>query len=105
MSTPFNVQKWARQAGIQMTGGFCVVAECVTVDELERFANNVIDGMALAQTQEQKPQIAFNAEVVGYVAPQRVWEGLTDEERADCWCTSAAQTTINIEAKLKEKNT
>lgn len=43
MSTPFNVQKWARQAGIQITGGFCVVAECVTVDELERFANVVAE--------------------------------------------------------------
>ncbi len=27
-----------------------------------------------------KPQIALNAEVVGYVAPQREWVGLTDEE-------------------------
>ena len=38
MSTPFNVRAWASQAGIQTTGGFSVVAECVTVDELERFA-------------------------------------------------------------------
>jgi hypothetical protein len=29
---------------------------------------------------EKEPQIAFNAEVVGYVAPQRTWVGLTDEE-------------------------
>jgi hypothetical protein len=28
-----------------------------------------------------KPQIAFNAEVVGYVAPQRTWVGLTDEDK------------------------
>jgi hypothetical protein len=27
-----------------------------------------------------KPQIAFNAEVVGYVAPQRPWVGLTDAD-------------------------
>ena len=27
-----------------------------------------------------KPQIAFNAEVIGYVAPQRTWVGLTDED-------------------------
>ena len=34
-----------------------------------------------ALAQEQEPQIAFNAEVVGYVAPQRTWVGLTDEEK------------------------
>ena len=32
-----------------------------------------------------KPQIAFNAEVVGYVAPQRTWVGLTDEEANQLW--------------------
>jgi hypothetical protein len=38
-----------------------------------------------------------------YTAP-REWVGLTDEERADCWSSSAVQSAINIEAKLKEKN-
>jgi len=33
------------------------------------------------------------------------WVGLTDEERAECWNSSAVQSAINIEAKLKEKNT
>jgi hypothetical protein len=33
------------------------------------------------------------------------WVGLTDEEAAECWSTSALQTWKNIEAKLKEKNT
>ena len=37
--------------------------------------------------------------------PKREWVGLTDEERADCWSSSAVQSAINIEAKLKEKNT
>jgi len=37
--------------------------------------------------------------------PEKVWVGLTEEERAKCWTTSAVQTAINIEAKLKEKNT
>jgi hypothetical protein len=37
---------------------------------------------ALAQP-EQEPQIAFNAEVVGYVEPQRTWVGLTGEEAMD----------------------
>ena len=36
--------------------------------------------------------------------PNREWVGLTEEERAKCWTTSAVQTAINIEAKLKEKN-
>ena len=37
--------------------------------------------------------------------PKREWVGLTDDERADCWSSSAVQSAINIEAKLKEKNT
>lgn len=36
--------------------------------------------------------------------PQHQWIGLTDEERADCWSSSAVQSAINVEAKLKEKN-
>jgi hypothetical protein len=32
------------------------------------------------------------------------WVGLTDDEAAQCWNTSAVQTWKNIEAKLKEKN-
>jgi hypothetical protein len=39
-----------------------------------------------------------------YTAP-REWVGLTDEEAAECWSTSAVQTWKHIEAKLKEKNT
>jgi hypothetical protein len=36
--------------------------------------------------------------------PKREWVGLTDDERAECWRSSAKQSAINIEAKLKEKN-
>ena len=36
---------------------------------------------------------------------QRPWVGLTAEEAAECWTTSATQTWKNFEAKLKEKNT
>ena len=36
---------------------------------------------------------------------QREWVGLTDEEAAECWSTSAVSSWIAIEAKLKEKNT
>jgi hypothetical protein len=58
-----------------------------------------------------KPQIAFNAEVVGYVAPQRTWVGLTDGVMCDIaiehglmsidWIDFARA----IEQALKEKNT
>ena len=36
--------------------------------------------------------------------PKREWVGLTDEQRAECWRSSAKQSAINIEAKLKELN-
>jgi hypothetical protein len=62
-----------------------------------------------------KPQIAFNAEVVGYVAPQRTWVGLTNEETFEIFGTYIGDPDFNhdqlicdalrIEAKLKEKNT
>ena len=71
-----------------------------------------------------KPQIAFNAEVVVYVAPQRTWVVLTDEEmrelekqfEAERVRTSDEEYLViypaaywqwqrAIEAKLKEKNT
>jgi hypothetical protein len=60
------------------------------------------------QRTEQEPQIAINAQVVGYVEPQRTWVGLTDEEIEDIvedcdgvgWDVAQA-----IRAKLKEKNT
>jgi hypothetical protein len=35
----------------------------------------------------------------------RPWVGLTAQEAADCWSTSATKTWQAIEAKLKEKNT
>ena len=42
MSTTFHIRRWATQAGIQTTGGFAVIAECVTMDELQRFAEIAI---------------------------------------------------------------
>jgi hypothetical protein len=69
-----------------------------------------------------KPQIALNAEVVGYVAPQRTWVGLTDEEVYEIY--GSVQEAVNehwerggttlmfpsalykaIDAKLRSKNT
>jgi len=60
-----------------------------------------------------KPQIAFNAEVVVYVAPQNTWVGLTDEEKAQFvvayypsnWDRKTAVSLMNdYEKYLKEKN-
>ena len=80
---------------------------------------------ALAQTHEPvaweqfypdigKPQIALNTEVVGYVAPQRTWVGLTDEDiweaymespvELDCSTDELYALARTVEAKLKEKN-
>ena len=39
------------------------------------------------------------------MAEKKPWVGLTDEEAAACWSTSAVKTWKNIEAKLREKNT
>ena len=36
--------------------------------------------------------------------PKRTWVGLTAEEAAECWTTSASKTWHNLEANLKEKN-
>ena len=59
---------------------------------------------ALAQS-EQYPQIAISPEIVGYVAPQRTWVGLTDEERQDIALEVPIDAVFITEAKLKEKNT
>ena len=54
-----------------------------------------------------KPQIAFNAEVIGYVAPQRTWVGLTYKEKHEIRYShmNSAEFIEFIEAKLKDKNT
>ena len=57
-----------------------------------------------------KPQIAINPEIVGYVAPQRTWVGLTDEEIEQlhiAWVLGGGfrQLCNAIEETLKEKNT
>ena len=66
---------------------------------------------ALAQKQEQEPQIAINAQVVGYVDPQRTWVGLTPEEILDMFDDQQVygskwlEFARAVETKLKEKNT
>ena len=47
--------------------------------------------------------IALHDEMLKALA-QRTWVGLTAEEAAECWTTSATQTWKNFEAALKEKN-
>lgn len=59
MSTPFDVRQWASQAGITTTGGFAVVAECVTLDELERFAQIAIS-TATKHWQKEKTSTPFH---------------------------------------------
>ena len=58
---------------------------------------------ALAQP-EQYPQIAINPEIVGYVAPQRAWVGLSDEERQEIALEVPIDAVHITEAKLKDKN-
>ena len=67
----------------------------------------VQDSMNALEKGDLRQQVI--AEEVGklklYTAPpQRPWVGLTAEEAAECWTTSATQTWKNFEAKLKEKN-
>ena len=59
-----------------------------------------------------KPQIAFNAEVVGYVAPQRTWVDLTNKEMKAIVKAHKVILTgkmwvfiADLIDKLKEKNT
>ena len=37
--------------------------------------------------------------------PERPWVGLTTQEAADCWTTSATKTWNNFESALRSKNT
>ena len=54
-----------------------------------------------------KPQIAFNTVKVEYVAPQRTWVGLTDEDKQKLATEQHDWESLYfaVQAKLKEKNT
>ena len=92
--------------------------ECCNAEYNPCFQRKAITAIkkALAQEQEPvaweqfypdigKPQIAFNAEVIGYVAPQRTWVGLTEEDDIDWEDGGNLKDLVKaIEAKLKEKN-
>ena len=104
--TQDEIIEMAKDAGlrIDVRGRYFFVSFCELSDLLD--AATAKEREALAQ--EQEPMIAFNAEVIGYVAPQRTWVGLTVEEIAAC-CMESTTTQLSfynaIEAKLKEKNT
>jgi hypothetical protein len=59
------------------------------------------------QRTEQEPQIAFKAEVVGYVEPQRTWVGLTDEQikTIEAMALTKNMAIAMTMATLKENNT
>jgi hypothetical protein len=67
-------------------------------------ADQAISALRQAIAAAEQPDLARVGEV-GVWGEKREWVGLTDEERAQCWNSSAVQSAINIEAKLKEKNT
>ena len=97
----------ARQAGVEDSNEYNHLV-CTEV-ELVAFAKLVAEKAikeALAQS-EKYPQIAINPEIVGYVAPQRTWVGLTDEEANKLWVStdSSWELMMLTEAKLKDKNT
>ena len=63
----------------------------------------------ICQCDKCKPQISFNAEVIGYVEPQRTWVGLTDEEIKEGESKEEQgygfiQGALWAEATLKDKN-
>jgi hypothetical protein len=61
----------------------------------------------LYTTRQESRQVAKNATTGNQQVAKSAtteWVGLTDKERAECWNTSAVQSALNIEAKLKEKN-
>ena len=65
-------------------------------EEQKIYENGFIDGMQ--HQMKSTVEKAVNAMI-------HTWVGLTAEEAAECWTTSATQTWKNFEAKLKEKNT
>jgi hypothetical protein len=79
-------------------------------DEANAEIDKAITALRQAIEQKQEPHIAFNAEVVGYIAPQRQWVALTNEEQQelyDRWVMTGdgwGLFYLLIDAKLQEKN-
>lgn len=101
MSTPFNVRQWATQAGIETAGGFEVIAEFVTLSELQRFAEIAISEAA---RHWHGKQFEKDAAIAAAVAAEReacakVCDALRDcEENTDGyragagWCGEAIRS-------------
>ena len=83
------------------------IREALADEALDRMAENARELGLDYEPAQQEPYIAFNADIVGYVAPQRTWVGLTDQEFQ--WIYDNGRTPAGMiemaEAKLKEKNT
>ena len=83
-----------------------------TRPETEYGINSAITTLrqAIEAAEKQEPDELTIAYMSGFYdgknkyAPRREWVGLTDEEAAECWNSSAVTTWKNIEAKLREKN-
>jgi hypothetical protein len=72
---------------------------------------------AIAQLESQEPMIAFNAEVIGYIAPQRTWVDLTRTQMQDVYFEVLKEHRGGhqiqgqiafgeaLQAKIKERNT
>ena len=71
-----------------------------------RYGNCAYSCKSLAEAAALENPAKIGYKVIGYYTtpPKREWVGLTAQEAADCWTTSASKTWHNLEAKLKEKN-
>ena len=81
-------------------------------DEINAEFDKAITAIKEALADIGKPQIAINSKIVGYVAPQRTWVGLTEiefseifNEWEDTKGTSYWNLYERIESTLREKNT
>lgn len=74
MSTPFNVRSLAAKAGIETTGGFAVIAECVTIEELERFAQIAIAEHLTEQARKNSQDAELAYEVNRLSSELSKWE-------------------------------
>jgi hypothetical protein len=99
---------------VQRLGQEPVRLQCVTCGTV--YANGVPPQVAWP---EQEPVAFASHGVINWIAdkqfqheadlyttpPQRIWVGLTDEEKGFCAAPTYVETVARIEAKLKEKNT
>ena len=79
----------------------------MTKDEIHNIylhMSGKVEGLAEATGSADFP-VMFAEAILAYAQPKRPWVGLTAQEAADCWTTSATKTWHNFEAALKEKNT